>query len=138
VLFRLLFDCCGQTKNDRRISDGSDRLDAQVALPRSMVALESLPTSTTTIIKSVSVVREEKKTGGLFGRPEINCDRIPAFARDRAHARPARFILSLFIAESLFYLSLSFFSLSLSLSLFLRSFIFMHLESPRSAEIFNR
>lgn len=89
--------------------------------------------ATTITITSPSVVGERRKGGPLFGRPEINCDRILAFVRDRARSlarsfvrslhelqASARFILSLFIAESCLPPSLP---------------SFLYFRAPPSAEI---
>lgn len=100
-------------------------LTSKSMLLYSLVDGESLPTTITTTITNFSAVcwRREKEFR-LLGRPEINYDRILTFVRDRAYllARSsARFILSLFIAESLLFPFLS--------------FIFAHLNPPGSAGI---
>lgn len=119
----------GNKKQRRIFSNGSDPRfrGAQIMLPRSAVVVGPLPTSTTTTtIKSLSAVREEERMGGLFGRPEINCDRILAFVRnDRTLARSLDSIysLALYRAESL-----------LSLSPFVP--LFLHTSTPRTWQTF--
>lgn len=77
-----------------------------------------------------------EKGGPLFGRPEINCDRILAFVRDRARSL-ARSLAS-FARSTSFRLQLDLFSRSLSRNLAcLPPSLppFLYFRAPPSAEI---